>query len=111
MDNKHLKATFRLMGNCKVKWAGALGLWLWEETQVLQVVGLNHSTVYWMDIFSHMFVTNVSNKNKRKRGQGLPILKKNCPLKQIFVPKKWKESDLTELPTPGSNPNGVNIYP
>ena len=30
---------------------GALAQWIWEETHVLMVVGLNPSTVYWMDIF------------------------------------------------------------
>jgi len=36
--------------------AGALVLLLWEETDVPKVMGLNPSTVYWMDIFSHIFV-------------------------------------------------------
>ena len=30
--------------------------WLWEETHVPKVVGSNLSTVYWMDIFTHLFV-------------------------------------------------------
>ena len=34
---------------------GALVQWLWEETRVPKVVGLNPSTVYWMDIF-HMYL-------------------------------------------------------
>ena len=33
------------------KWVGALVYWLWEETHVLKMVGLNPSTIYWMDIF------------------------------------------------------------
>ena len=39
--------------------AGALVLWLWEETHVPKVVSLNPSTVYWMDIFSHLFVVKI----------------------------------------------------
>ena len=39
--------------------AGALVLWLWEETHVPKVVSLNPSTVYWMDIFSHLFVAKI----------------------------------------------------
>ena len=35
------------------KGAGALVLWLWEETHVPKVVGSNPGTVYWMDIYSH----------------------------------------------------------
>ena len=31
---------------------GSPGLWLWEVTHVLKVVGLIPSAVYWMDIFS-----------------------------------------------------------
>ena len=30
-----------------------------EETQVLKVVGLNPSTVYWMDIFSYKIVAKL----------------------------------------------------
>ena len=36
--------------------AGALVKWLCEESHVLKVVGSNPGTVYWMDIFSFMFV-------------------------------------------------------
>ena len=32
--------------------AGDLVLWLWEETHVPKVVGLNPSTVYRVDIFT-----------------------------------------------------------
>ena len=32
--------------------AGALVLWLWKETHIREVVGLNPSTGYWMDIFT-----------------------------------------------------------
>ena len=39
--------------------AGTLVKWLWEETHVLKVVGLNPSTIYWMDIFSHWFVVKI----------------------------------------------------
>ena len=40
-------------------WAVALVQWLWEETHVPKVVGLNPGTVYWMDIFSHIFVVKL----------------------------------------------------
>ena len=40
-------------------WAGALVWWLWEETHVLKVVCSNPSTVYWMDIFSNIFVAKI----------------------------------------------------
>ena len=33
--------------------------WLWEETHVPKVVGSNPDTVYWMDIFSHIFVEQI----------------------------------------------------
>ena len=32
-------------------WPGALVQWLWEETHVQKVVGLNPIIIYWMDIF------------------------------------------------------------
>ena len=38
------------------KRAGVLVKWLWEETHVLKVVGMNPCTTYWVDIFSHIFV-------------------------------------------------------
>ena len=31
--------------------AGALVLWLWEETHIPKVMGSNPGTVYWMNIF------------------------------------------------------------
>ena len=34
-------------------------LWLWEDTNVLNVVGSNPSTVYWMDIFSHELAVKI----------------------------------------------------
>ena len=39
--------------------AGALVLWLWEETGVPKLVSLNPRTVYWIDIFSHLFVVRI----------------------------------------------------
>ena len=35
--------------------------WLWEETHVPKVMGSNPGTVYWMDIFSHIFVVKICN--------------------------------------------------
>ena len=48
-------------GNNKQIRAGALVWWLWEETHVRKVVGLNPGTVYWMNIFTHIFVVNICN--------------------------------------------------
>ena len=36
-------------------------MWLWEENNVLKVMGLNAGTVYWMDIFTHIFVVKICN--------------------------------------------------
>ena len=36
--------------------AVALVLRLWEETRVSKVMSSNPSTIFWMDIFSHLFV-------------------------------------------------------
>ena len=43
----------------KVNKVGALVFWLWEETHVPKVVSLNPGTLYWMDIFSHLFVVKI----------------------------------------------------
>ena len=45
---------------------GSPGLWLWEETHVPKVVGSNPGTVYWMDIFSHIFVVKICNVRLKK---------------------------------------------
>ena len=45
--------------NIFLPWAGALVWWLWEETHIPKVVGSNPDTVYWMDIFSHLFVVKI----------------------------------------------------
>ena len=56
-------------------WTGALVLWLWEETHIQEVVGLNYGTGY------HCKNGNVCLKILKindKRGRGWPIfLKKN----------------------------------
>ena len=39
--------------------AGALVLLLWEETHFPKVVSLNPCTIYWMDIFSHLFILKI----------------------------------------------------
>ena len=51
---------------------------LWEETHVLQFVGSNPSTVYWMDIFSHLFVVKIALFvwKDEKEAEGGPFLKK-----------------------------------
>ena len=39
--------------------ARALVKWLWEETRVPKVISSNPSTVYWVDIFSHLFIVRI----------------------------------------------------
>ena len=63
----------RTIVNASIRIGVALVQWLWEETHVPQVMGLNPSIVYWMEIFSHLFVELVmvfacKDENKRKRG-------------------------------------------
>ena len=48
---------------------------------VPKVVSLNPGTIYWIDIFSRLFVVKIvicvwKDENKWKRGRGTPILKK-----------------------------------
>ena len=56
--------------------AGALVLWLLDETQNMKVVGLNPSAIYWMDIFHiicckiAMFVSNRPKINEKEVGDG-----------------------------------------
>ena len=62
--------------------AGALVLWLWEEIFVPKVVGSDPSTVYWMDIFSHLFVVRIVKfawKDEKEAENGL-FLKRVCPV-------------------------------
>ena len=40
-------------------WVGALVYWVREETHILKVVVSNPNTIYWMDIFSHIFVVKI----------------------------------------------------
>ena len=54
-----------------------------EETHVPKVVGSNPGTVYWIDIFSHIFVVKICNVclkrpkiNKKEAGVGPFFLKK-----------------------------------
>ena len=50
-----------LMIDCKHfnRRVGALVKWLWEETHVPKVVGSSPVTVFWIDIFSHIFVAKI----------------------------------------------------
>ena len=78
--NESMLALLCSWNNWKVR-VGALVQWLWEETLAPKVVGSNPSTVYWMDIFSHLFVVQLvmfvwKDKNKGKRGLGWPFFKK-----------------------------------
>ena len=48
------------------------GLVVMGGDSVLKVVGLNPRTIYWMDIFSHIFVVKIvvfvwKDENKRKK--------------------------------------------
>ena len=68
--NESMLALLCSWNNWKVR-VGALVQWLWEETLAPKVVGSNPSTVYWMDIFSHLFVVTIvmfvwKDENKRK---------------------------------------------
>ena len=62
--------------------AGALVQWLWEETYVPNVVSSNPSIVYWMDIFSHLFVVKIvlvclkNTETKQKEAEVGPFLTK-----------------------------------
>ena len=69
---------------------GAVVSWLWEETQVPKVVRANPDTVYWMDIFSNLFVVKIviciwKDENKWKRGRDRPI----------FLKKTWAIVNLS----------------
>ena len=35
-------------------------LWLWEDTHVLNIVGSNPSTIYWVDSFLHLIVVKIA---------------------------------------------------
>ena len=62
--------------------AGALVLLLWEEIFVPKVVVTGASTVYWMDIFSHLFVVRIVKfawKDEKEAENGL-FLKRVCPV-------------------------------
>ena len=102
--------------NNEMSRAGALVQWLQVMTQCQKVVGSNPVTVYWMDnltILTLICCTNciVCYKrrkiNKKDRGRGCPILKKNelgmgCSTVNSAV-------DSNSL-GPGSNPIFGNFY-
>ena len=49
-----------LSNNCLLKKTGSVGReGVCEETHVPKVVGSKLSTLYWMDIFSHLFVVKL----------------------------------------------------
>ena len=52
----------------------ALVWWLWEETQVLKVVGSNPITIYWMDIFHVDFVFAWKDVSKNEKDSYKQIL-------------------------------------
>ena len=61
----------RILKTSVIAWAGALVMWLWETVLVQEVVGVNPSTGYWMDIFhidllqKLFFLKKTENKQKR----------------------------------------------
>ena len=78
-------------------WTRAQVQWLWEETHVLKIVGLNPRTVQWIDISIVKFVMIIWNdENKQKRVWGRPLLKKivdqTVKAFQLFPPymSHWK---------------------
>ena len=70
-------------------WAGALVWWLWEETHVLKVVCSNPSTVYWMDIFSNIFVAKIvrlkGSKINVKEAENDPFLLKVAQFLKNYI--------------------------
>ena len=62
------------------------GLVVKGETHVLKFVGLNSSAVYWIDIFSHLFVVKIvialfeKMKINKKEAGDVPFLKKGTML-------------------------------
>ena len=61
-----MKINEKRPGLANLKNPGALVQWLWEETRVTKVVGSNPSAVYWIDIFSHLFVVKIVMVEKTK---------------------------------------------
>ena len=58
-----------------MKLGGSPGLVVMGETNVLKVMGSNHSTVFWMDVFSHICCKNYNvcfkkdeDKNENEAG-------------------------------------------
>ena len=63
-------------------------------------MGSNPGTVYWMDIFSHIFVVKICNVclkrpkiNKKEAGVGPFFFKKNCRFQRIPSIKYEKSTD------------------
>ena len=46
---------------------GDLVYWLWEETFILNVMGSNLSTIYWMDIFLFIFCKHCNDCLQRQK--------------------------------------------
>jgi len=66
---------------------------LWQEAHVPKVVGSNPSTIYWMDIFSHlfavkivMFVEKFENKQKKRPRIAHIFLKKTLGRREPSSP-------------------------
>ena len=87
--------------------AGALVLWLWEETHIPKVVGSNPGTLYWMDILSHISVVKIvlfvwKRPKMSKKEAGVGPFKKT--MHQIFLQKfvccAHQHEDLGNLSIP-----------
>ena len=73
---------FVLLG--REPWSSGYG----KRLTIPKVVGLNPGTVYWMDIFSHIFVVKIVMFLKRPK-----INEKEAGLAQIFFKKTFRAPD------------------
>ena len=95
---------------------------LWEETHVLKVVGSNPGTVFWMDIFSHLFVVKIvmmfvwkrPKINEKEAGVG-PFLKTACKspsnsLANVTESKQSQELNFLFEKANVFNPENNNLF-
>ena len=83
--------------------------WLWEETHIPKVVGSTLCTVYWMNIFSQIFVVVIvmlfekTKTNEKDAGDG-PFIKKLTAGKNKARPRQFplSRSSSTGTRTPPS---------
>ena len=73
--------------------AAALVQWLWEESHVPKIMGLNPSTIYWMDFFSSICCKIVMLFEKTKindKEAGDSLFKKKQFLRPHYVQLKHR---------------------